>query len=171
MKLSVLFLIAVLLAGICTVRSARAQTTTQSYTTITTAPAVPSVTTTRSVTTTTQSTAAPSQPLTIQESIPDTDQPNAQVLGTAVTGNTTILFEAANGEDIHSNRLRTWDDFAQAHPRIANALAYNPSLMDDSAYLSRHPALNEFFAAHPDVKNAMEQDPGNFAAIPPRPGE
>jgi len=50
-------------------------------------------------------------------------------------------------------------------------LAYKPSLINDSGYLSKHPELATFFQAHPDIKDAMEENPGNFAAIPPRPGE
>jgi hypothetical protein len=185
-----------LLAGLGAAVTAAAQIS-QSYTAITTAPVAPSVTTTRSVTypapapvvnppasytvapsitsnttsTTTESTAVPSAPITVQESIPDSDEPNAQVLGTATSGNTTILFEAANAQDIHSSRLRTWDEFAQAHPGIATTLAYKPWLINDPGYLNRHPALSQFFARHPEIKTAMIEDSGNFAAIPPRPGE
>ena len=96
---------------------------------------------------------------------------NPRVLGTVTNGNATILFEAANRSDINSQALATWDDFASDHPRIARTLAFKPSLMDDPGYLRRNPALNDFFQEHPDVRDAMAANPGNFAAIPPRPGE
>ena len=94
-----------------------------------------------------------------------------KVLGSVTHGNTTVVFEAANPSDIDSQPLTIWDDFAEAHPTIARELAFKPSLMNDSRYLNRHPELNAFFQGHPEVRDAMAADPGNFAAIPPRPGE
>jgi hypothetical protein len=104
---------------------------------------------------------------------PAASQPaeNANVLGSVVNGNTTIVFEPANPTDIDSARLQTWGEFAEEHPRIANTLAYKPSLMNDAGYLRRHPELSAFFGAHPDIRDAMADDPGNYVAIPPRPGE
>jgi hypothetical protein len=93
------------------------------------------------------------------------------VLGSVVKGNTTIIFEAANPSDIDMQRLQTWGEFANSHPRIASALAYKPSLISDASYLSKHPELSAFFQAHPDIRDAMVENSGNFVAIPPRPGE
>src|SRR5579863_6229150 len=92
-------------------------------------------------------------------------------LGRVVQGNTTIVFNAADASDLDVDRLRTWGEFAEAHPKIAKVLAYNPSLMSDSSYLAKHPELDTFFLAHPEIKDAMAENPGNFVAIPPRPGE
>jgi hypothetical protein len=108
---------------------------------------------------------------TTTESTATEDEDGAPVLGKAVDGNTTIVFDGADTRDIHMNRLRTWDEFAQAHPGIANTLAYKPWLINDPDYLARHPALDAFFQAHPSIKIAMAENPGTFAAIPPRPGE
>ena len=93
------------------------------------------------------------------------------VLGSVTHGNTTIVFDAANPSDIDSRALTTWDSFAKQHPQIDRALALKPSLINDAGYLKRHPELGDFLQAHPEVRNAMAADPGNFAAIPPRPGE
>jgi hypothetical protein len=106
-----------------------------------------------------------------QPASPSDQSSGGNALGSVVQGNTTIEFDAANTSDINMQRLETWDDFAASHRRIASALAYKPSLMNDPAYLNKHPELSSFFQAHPDVRDAMAQDPGNFAAIPPRPGE
>jgi len=94
-----------------------------------------------------------------------------QPLGVVKSGNTTIVFAPADNRDIDSASLRTWGEFADAHPRIAHALAYKPSLMNDPGYLGRNPDLGEFFQKHPDVRQTMTENPGNFEAIPPRPGE
>ena len=91
------------------------------------------------------------------------------MLGTVVRGNTTIFFQAAGARGL--GRLRTWSQFAEKHQKIATALAYKPSLINDPGYLTKHPELATFLQTHPDIKHAMEENPGNFAAIPPRPGE
>jgi hypothetical protein len=87
-------------------------------------------------------------------------------------GNTTIEFQsAAANPDINQQDLAKWGDFAEAHPKVAHALAYKPSLMNDAAYLRRHPELGAFFNDNPQIRDAMAENPGNFVAIPPRPGE
>jgi hypothetical protein len=95
----------------------------------------------------------------------------SNVLGTVTQGNTTIIFTAANSSDLDLERLRTWQQFANANPKVASTLAYKPKLISEPGYLSNHHELNEFFQAHPDVRDAMVENPGNFVAIPPRPGE
>ena len=35
----------------------------------------------------------------------------------------------------------------------------------------KHPQLGAFFSAHPEIREAMAANPGNYVAIPPRPGE
>jgi hypothetical protein len=110
--------------------------------------------------------------LSAQENSSAAAQPeNTNPLGVVKSGNATIVFAPADSRDIDSASLRTWGEFADAHPRIAHALAYKPSLMNDAGYLRRNPDLGEFFRAHPDIKQAMTENPGNFDAIPPRPGE
>lgn len=91
---------------------------------------------------------------------------------TVTNGNTTIEFQsAASNPDTDQQDLVKWGDFAEAHPQVAHALAYKPSLMNDGAYLRKHPELADFFNDNPRVREAMAEDPGNFVAIPPRPGE
>jgi hypothetical protein len=98
------------------------------------------------------------------------DANNAE-LGRVEQGNTTIVFKPADTSDIDTSRLQTWGEFAEGHPKVAKALAYNSSLMNDHAYLSKHPELHAFFEMHPDIKEAMAENPGSFVAIQPRPGE
>lgn len=94
-----------------------------------------------------------------------------KTLGTVVEGNTTIEFKAADTSDIDLPKLRIWSEFASQHPKLARELAYKPALISDEGYGKRHPELVEFFSAHPDIRQAMLENPGNFVAIPPRPGE
>jgi hypothetical protein len=92
-------------------------------------------------------------------------------LGTVVNGNTTIEFKAAGTGDIDMQKLQTWSSFASEHPDIARQLAYKPSLINSDSYTQKHPELGQFFSQHPDVREAMAENPGNYVAIPPRPGE
>src|SRR5579862_444842 len=92
-------------------------------------------------------------------------------LGTVVNGNTTTVFKSADSLDIDTHKLKTWNDFASQHPKVASELAHNPALINDDGYAKKHPQLGEFFSAHPDVRQAMTANPGNYVAIPPRPGE
>jgi len=94
-----------------------------------------------------------------------------KTLGVVVNGNTTIEFKAADTSDLDMQKLHTWSDFASQHRKLALELAYKPALIDDAGYAKKHPELAEFFSAHPDIREAMEEDPGNYVAIPPRPGE
>ncbi|MGA8643857.1 hypothetical protein [Candidatus Binatus sp.] len=92
-------------------------------------------------------------------------------LGTVVNGNTTTVFKSADGRDIDTHKLKTWNDFASQHPKVASELAHNPALINDDAYAKKHPQLGAFFSAHPEIRQAMAANPGNYVAIPPRPGE
>lgn len=90
---------------------------------------------------------------------------------TANRGNATIEFEPAGSNNIDTANYQTWNEFASDHPEIARAIAYRPKAADDPAFLRKHPALATFYQQHPEVRDALIADPGNFAAIPPRPGE
>ncbi|MGH7924609.1 MAG: hypothetical protein ACREQH_08475 [Candidatus Binatus sp.] len=92
-------------------------------------------------------------------------------LGTVVNGNTTTVFKAADNRDIDTQKLQTWNIFASEYPNVAKQLAYKPALISDDNYAQKHPELASFFSAHPDIREAMAANPGNYVAIPPRPGE
>jgi|SRR5208283_3071572 len=96
---------------------------------------------------------------------------DGKTLGVVDNGNTQIVFQAANSSDLDMQKLRTWSNFASEHPNIASAFAYKPELINSDGYAKKHPELAEFFSAHPDIREAMAEDPGNYVAIPPRPGE
>ena len=96
---------------------------------------------------------------------------SGNTLGTVVNGNTTTVFKAAGNRGIDTQKLKTWNDFASEHPNVASALAHNPALINDDSYAKKHPQLSAFFSAHPEIREAMAANPGNYVAIPPRPGE
>jgi hypothetical protein len=94
-----------------------------------------------------------------------------KVLGQVDNGRTQIVFQAADTSDLDLPKLQTWSSFASEHPDIARQLAYKPSLVNDDSYTQKHPELGQFFSAHPDIRESMAENPGNYVAIPPRPGE
>ncbi|HEY9159034.1 hypothetical protein [Candidatus Binatus sp.] len=94
-----------------------------------------------------------------------------KTLGTVVNGNTTTTFKAADTGDIDTQKLKTWNAFAAGHRKVASELAHNSALINDDGYAKKHPQLGAFFSAHPDIRQAMTANPGNYVAIPPRPGE
>jgi hypothetical protein len=96
---------------------------------------------------------------------------DGKVLGTVDNGRTQIVFQAADTSDLDMQKLQTWSSFASEHPDIAHQLAYKPSLINNDSFTQKHPELAQFFSAHPDVREAMAENPGNYVAIPPRPGE
>ena len=95
----------------------------------------------------------------------------AKTLGVIDNGRTQIVFKAADTSDLDMQKLQTWSSFASEHPEIARQLAYKPSLINSDAFAQKHPELQSFFSAHPDIREAMAENPGNYVAIPPRPGE
>jgi hypothetical protein len=94
-----------------------------------------------------------------------------KTLGVVTNGNTTTEFKAADTRDLDMQKLHTWNAFASEHPKVASELAHNSALINDDGYAKNHPELAAFFSAHPDVREAMAENPGNYVAIPPRPGE
>jgi hypothetical protein len=94
-----------------------------------------------------------------------------KTLGNVINGNTTTEFKAADTSDIDTQKLKTWNEFASQHPKVARELAYKPKLINDDGYAKKHPELDAFFSAHPDIREAMAKNPRNYNAIPPRPGE
>ncbi|HWN56969.1 MAG TPA: hypothetical protein VNO74_02650, partial [Methylomirabilota bacterium] len=51
-----------------------------------------------------------------------------KTLGTVVNGNTTTVFKAAGPGGLDSAKLKTWNDFAAQHPKVASDLAQKPEL-------------------------------------------
>jgi len=50
-----------------------------------------------------------------------------KTLGTVINGNTTTEFKAADTSDLDTQKLNTWNDFANRHPKIARELGASQS--------------------------------------------
>jgi hypothetical protein len=48
------------------------------------------------------------------------------------------------------------------HPDVQRDLSKNPKLMDDPAYLNKHPHLKEFLEKHPNTREQLAENPQAF---------
>ncbi|HTY55616.1 MAG TPA: hypothetical protein VMB26_10470 [Candidatus Binataceae bacterium] len=77
-------------------------------------------------------------------------------------GNTTILFEPANGQDLNMAELQAFGQLADNDPAMARSLARNPSLIENENFVGRHPQLQQFLVQYPNAREHFLADPGNF---------
>lgn len=70
-------------------------------------------------------------------------------------------FEEA-GEHVSRYELDSFDHLLEQRPRVAAELKANPGLVDDTAFLSRHGDLQEFFEDHPHLRENLKQRPWAF---------
>ena len=66
------------------------------------------------------------------------------------------------GLDAYRQEVTDFDNFLKTHPQVHNDLMKDPKLANDSAYLQKHPGLQDFLAKHPGVKAEFQNDPNNF---------
>lgn len=72
---------------------------------------------------------------------------------------------AARAQDDATRReLRTFHEFLDNHPRVAEELRSNPSLANDRRWLSRHDDLEAFLRDHSQIRRELRQDPGRLMA-------
>jgi len=79
-----------------------------------------------------------------------------------VNGDTTILFAPAGGQDLNMLELQTFGQIADENPAMARALARHPSLIENDAFVSKYPQLQQFLAQYPNAREHFLADPGNF---------
>ncbi|MGD0075841.1 MAG: hypothetical protein ABSD31_16085 [Candidatus Binataceae bacterium] len=89
-------------------------------------------------------------------------QENGERAREVKNGNTTIVFEPANGQDLNLDELRAFSQIANDDPGMAKALAKNPKLIDSESFVSKHPGLQPFLSRYPRAKEDFLADPGNF---------
>lgn len=64
--------------------------------------------------------------------------------------------------DITQSELRNWDDYLDKHKDVQADLSKNPTLVNDPAYLSRHPHLKDFLEDHPNTREELKENPRAF---------
>jgi hypothetical protein len=58
--------------------------------------------------------------------------------------------------------------YLNGHPEIAQQLAGNPALVDNSQFMGNHPGLREYFATHPEVRSEIRHHPYRFMSAEDR---
>jgi hypothetical protein len=70
--------------------------------------------------------------------------------------------ERGNDRDVTGTELHNFDEFLDSHASIAQDLKKNPSLVDDAAYLQKHPDLRGFLQSHPNTREELKENPRYF---------
>ena len=84
-----------------------------------------------------------------------------QVLGTVQQGNTTIEFQRSNA-GLNLDQLNAFAQVSSSDPALASKLARNPALVNDAAFVSKHPALQQYLEKYPDARTDIVANPGNY---------
>ncbi len=69
---------------------------------------------------------------------------------------------ARNDNDITRGELLNLDRFLDTHSQIESDLRANPSLINDRAYISSHPELQQFLRTHPGVAEEARENPNRL---------
>jgi len=64
--------------------------------------------------------------------------------------------------DVTRTELANMDRFMDSHPEVAEQLRKDPSLVNNKAFVSNHPALQQFLADHPGVREEYKENPNAF---------
>jgi phage-related protein len=64
--------------------------------------------------------------------------------------------------DITRRQLASFDGFLDSHPKIAQQLMSNPSLIDNPQYVQQHPDLQQFLQTHSGVQEELKENPQAF---------
>jgi hypothetical protein len=69
---------------------------------------------------------------------------------------------AQSNNYITPGEVANFNYYLDRHPALAQQLAANPSLVDNSTFLGNHPSLQRFLQNHPGVRAEIDQRPGQF---------
>jgi hypothetical protein len=80
----------------------------------------------------------------------------------AIVTHTMEFQPASTAHDLNKQMLRDFGTVKAADPKIANQLAKNPALVENQAYVDKHPSLQAFLDKYPDARGDIVSSPGNF---------
>src|SRR4030095_91690 len=92
---------------------------------------------------------------------------NPKVLVVSLIFGLTMALSAAGAwaqDDLTRSQLRNFHQFLEEHPRIAEDLRNNPSLVNDRRWVTRHDDLQEFLRNHPRIRQELRENPGRVMA-------
>src|SRR5215469_8061040 len=64
--------------------------------------------------------------------------------------------------DITRKELMNFDQFLDSHPRLAEQIHQNPSVLSDDEFVQSHPALQTFLNDNPAVREEIQENPSAF---------
>ena len=67
-----------------------------------------------------------------------------------------------NDNDVTRSELQNFDAYLDKHLDVRADLSRNPNLIDDAAYLNRHPHLKNFLKHHPNTRRELKENPAGF---------
>jgi len=89
------------------------------------------------------------------------DSSSAKVTGVVQNGNRTIIFERSN-VDLNLDQLSAFSEVTASDPALAGRLARDPSLVNNAGFVSKHPALQQYFEKYPNARQDIADNPGNY---------
>jgi hypothetical protein len=67
-----------------------------------------------------------------------------------------------SGKDISRSDVRNFDDFLDRNPALEKELQKHPALVNDPAFLAKHPDLRQFLDRHPSIRQDLRENPRAF---------
>jgi hypothetical protein len=68
-------------------------------------------------------------------------------------------------DDLTRRDLRNFHEFLEDHPRIAEQLRNNPSLVNDRRWVSRHYDLEAFLRNQPEIREELRENPSRVMRL------
>jgi hypothetical protein len=92
---------------------------------------------------------------------------DALVLGSLLALGLLLAIPGSNAQaqtdnDINRGELSNFDRWLDDHPDARQQLNQNPSLINNSQWLSQHPGLQTFLQNHPGVRDEIKENPSQF---------
>ena len=66
------------------------------------------------------------------------------------------------GDNVTWRDVRSFEDFLDSHPSMAERLRHNPNLVNDRQFLTNHEDLRDFLRNHPDLSRSLRSNPYAF---------
>lgn len=67
-------------------------------------------------------------------------------------------------DDLTRRELRNLHEFLEDHPRVAEQLRNNPSIVNDRRWVARHDNLEAFLRDNPRIRRELRENPGRVMA-------
>lgn len=69
---------------------------------------------------------------------------------------------AVQDNDTSRQELVTFDQFLDSHPKLADQIHNDPTLVNNDRFVKNHPVLKDYLDDHPGVREKIKDNPGAF---------